>query len=149
MAFKMDTLWNALWPEIGGVGVLIGSHIIAVAVDASMVWDKPFRNVNDWVHVAVVLGGGYMMGSNKGGDTTKAVFYADVGLLGQDLGQILYDKLVSPSVARSRGRRTAEGYISEGNRSAQVLAARRAAARRNVATDYVGPGPTPGKTILA
>ena len=141
MAFKMDTLTQALWPEIGGVAVLIGAHIIAVAVDASMAWDKPFRNVNDWVHVAVVAGGGYMMGSNKGGDTTKAVFYADVGLLGQDLGEILYNKLVGPPVARSHARKSAEQILAQ-NRS-------RTRSNRNAATDYIGPGPVPGKAILA
>lgn len=148
MAFNAGTLGRALWPELGGVGVLILAHITARAVDGALAWDKPFRRVSDYVHVAALGGAGYMIGANRGGETAKAIFYADSGLVGTSLGDLLYDAIMGPAVARSRGRRTAEGIV--GNQ--KVLATRRAAVARTskyAATEYIGPGPVPGKEILA
>lgn len=147
MAFNANTLGKALWPEVGGVGVLIMAHLVARAVDGAMAWDKPFVRASDWVHVAALGGAGYYMGANKGGGTASAIFYADAGLLGTSFGDWLYATIVGPAVSRSHGRRTAEGIISQGNRGARVLATRQSASK--LATEYVGPGPIPGREILA
>jgi len=110
--FKLSTVGPMIWPEFAGIGTLILGHLVARAIDGAYGWEKAFRRSSDYVHVLALGGAGYCMATDRAPDMSKGIFYADAGLLGSTLGDLLYEKTMGRSVAHVRARKGAEAILA-------------------------------------
>ncbi|MBW2675790.1 MAG: hypothetical protein JRD89_20685, partial [Deltaproteobacteria bacterium] len=77
-------------------------------IDAAFALDRPFRRVSDWGHVAVLGTTAYCVATDRAPDVSKAMFYANMGLLGTSFGDWLYQQAVGAKVAQIRATKIAE-----------------------------------------
>lgn len=103
-AFDAAKVGAMVWPEIGGIALLILSHLGARFVDGSLGWAKPFRRSTDYVHGAGVLIPAYLVATDRSPDMAKAIAFAEAGILGGAAGNIAYGKTIGKVATRIRSR---------------------------------------------
>lgn len=108
VALKGERVWDLIFPEAIGIGGLIVGHLVIRAVDAAYGLDKSFRRVSDYGHLAVLLGSGYCAATGRAADLSKAIFYADSGLVASSFGDLLYERTVGKKVKQITLRKKAE-----------------------------------------
>lgn len=115
-AFDAAKVGAMVWPEIGGIALLILSHLGARFVDGSFGLEKPFRRSTDYVHGAGILLPAYLVATDRSPDMAKAIAFAEVGILGGAAGTIAYDATVGTKVEQIKVRKLAEKAIKEHQR---------------------------------
>ncbi|MBW2675199.1 MAG: hypothetical protein JRD89_17615, partial [Deltaproteobacteria bacterium] len=100
--FTAARIGEMVWPELAAVGALCIGHVVIRAIDAAFALDRPFRRVSDWGHVFVLGTTAYCVATDRAPDVSKAMFYANMGLLGTSFGDWLYQRAVGPRVAQIR-----------------------------------------------
>lgn len=111
-AFKAERVGAMIWPEVAGVATLCTGHVVARAVDGAFALEKPFRRFSDWVHVVALGAAAYFVATERAPELSKAVFYADMGLLGSSFGDWIYNAAIGKRVAQVRARKLAERQIA-------------------------------------
>ena len=116
-AFKAEKIGAMIWPEVAGVVALCTGHVVARAVDGAFALERPFRRFSDWVHVVALGTAGYCVATERAPDLSKAIFYADMGLLGSSFGDWIYGAAIGKRVAQVRARKLAERQIAAQQKS--------------------------------
>lgn len=111
-AFKAERVGAMIWPEVAGVAALCTGHVVARAVDGAFALERPFRRFSDWVHVVALGTAAYFVATERAPELSKAVFYADMGLLGSSFGDWIYNAAIGKRVAQVRARKLAERQIA-------------------------------------
>lgn len=107
-AIKTEKVGAMIWPEMFGVLGICGIHVVARGLDANWALARPFRRVSDWAHVLGLGGAAYCVATDRAPDTMRAVFYANMGLVGSTFGDWLYTKAVGKTVAQVKAIKSAE-----------------------------------------
>lgn len=100
--FKWDNVTDILWPEaMVALGVGAG-HVLARGADAKMGWEKAFRRIQDYLHVALLGIGVYGTGAGKAKDASLALILADLPLVSESITATVWEKIATGKTLRSR-----------------------------------------------
>lgn len=125
MDFSAKEAGDSIWPEIGGVAILLavkaGARYFKEA-NALTGWKNPEYYV-DAAGVGIPL---YLIGTGKAVEESKAVMWAEVGVLGQRGAQYAYDRTIGKSAKRAGRTRLGNpggGVIDQAERARQIAQA--------------------------
>jgi len=100
MDFSASKVGDSIWPEIGGVALLLATKMGAryfKEANALTKWKNPEYYV-DAAAVGVPL---YMIGTGKAVEESKAVLWAETGMLGQRAAIYAYDRTIGKGAKRA------------------------------------------------
>ncbi len=90
--FQAKAVWDAIWPEVLGVGMVVTAMIVAAQVDAARVKTNP--TTAPWAQRAVTVGSllasGYGIGSDRMTELSKGAFYTTIGVVAANCGQWIF-----------------------------------------------------------
>lgn len=103
--FAAKAVWDAIWPEVLGVGMVVTAEIVAAQIDAARVKTNP--TTAPWAQRAVtvvsLLASGYGIGTDRMAELSKGAFYTTVGMVAANFGQWIFANVNKQSLGVKAG----------------------------------------------